>query len=166
MASQPKRQKLTAAERQGRRAFPRHFVVHPNRSALGPDEPGRNGHFRVVRPSAPPRRLTRAACTARVRFPQPWHGYGAAADGSMVLTASKWHSVVAGARSIAVDYGAGEVLPPFGFTDRSRGRGWFWWDGTRTEHSILEAEDAQSHVRRYLEDLFPTALSIELEERR
>ncbi len=61
---------------------------------------------------------------------------------------------------------APEELPPFGFTDRSRGRGWFWWDGTRTEHSILEAEDAQSHVRRYLEDLFPTALSIELEERR
>ena len=47
-------------------------------------------------PSAPPRRLTGGVHGAGEVPSSPGTGYGAAADGSMVLTASKWHSVVAG----------------------------------------------------------------------
>ncbi len=38
------------------------WLVHPNRSELGPDKPGRNGHFRPIRDRAPP--ADRDMCSA------------------------------------------------------------------------------------------------------
>ena len=136
------------------------FVVHPNRSAVGPDRPGRNGHYRVV--NAAPRRVDEPRCVARVALPGSLQGYGDG-DGSVTFEGSTWRFVVAAARSFVVDFGEGAVLGPFGFRDRGR---WWWWDGTSSDHSILETSDAQGQVRRYLEELFVGAGGIELSDLR
>lgn len=147
-------------EAEARRRFVREFRVHPNRSEIDTDLPGHNGHYRSVA-RAPSANADRPRCVARVMLP-PQMRHRGDPDGSVTFRASTWRSVVAGARSVAEDFGNSELLPPFGFKDRARGPGWFWWDGTRTEHNILETADAQAHVRRYLEGLFPGCGAIDL----
>jgi hypothetical protein len=84
-------------------------------------------------------------------------------DGSVTFEGSNWSFVVGAARSFTRTYGQEPLLGPFGFRDRGR---FWWWDGTSTEDSILEAVDAPAHVRAYLHGLFPGAGAVELEDLR
>lgn len=131
------------------------WVVHPNRSELGPDEPGRNGHFRAVR-TAPARLQPQQTCRARIVLPQQW-SHLTDTDGAVTFAAPDWRSVACEARSFARhDLNMGEELPPpFGFR---RSRVWWWWDGTTTTESILAGPHAAEHVRRYLAQMFPGAV--------
>ncbi|MBL3752263.1 hypothetical protein [Mycobacteroides abscessus] len=131
------------------------WIVHPNRSAPGRDEPGRNGHYRSM--DHPPA-LPAEYCVATIALPKSLRDQ-ADPDGTVRFEGSTWRFVVAAARSFAVDYLNGDVLVPFGFQDNGR---WWWWDGTTTDYSILETLDAQQHVRRYLEELFPEAGTVTL----
>lgn len=135
------------------------WIVHPNRSAPGRDEPGRNGHYRSVG-RAPA--LPAEYCVATIGLPENLRGHGDP-DGMVRFEGSTWRFVVAAARSFAVDYTNGDVLAPFGFQDNGR---WWWWDGTTTDYSILETLDAQQYVCRYLEGLFPGAGTITLADSR
>lgn len=125
------------------------WTVHPNRSAIGPDEPGRNGHFRSV--SRPPYRPKAGDCLARVGLP-PELSHAADTDGSVTFAGSDWRWVVGAARSFAGQYVDVELPPPFGFRDRGR---WWWWDGTSSEESRLDGPDAERYVEEFLERLFP-----------
>lgn len=136
------------------------FVVHPNRSQLGLDQSGHNGHYRVV--NRAPRRVSGGRCVARVTLPAPLCQYSDP-DGTATFAGSSWRLVVAGARSVAETLGAAPLPPPFGFRDQGR---WWWWDGSSTDYSILETLDAQDHVRAYLQALFPDASSVELADLR
>lgn len=136
------------------------FVVHPNRSELGPDQPGHNGHYRVV--DRAPRRTSGGRCMARVSLPPPMRQFGDS-DGSVTFGGSNWRFVVAAARSFAEDFSSAPVLPPFGFHDQGR---WWWWDGSTSDSSILDTLDAQTHVRAYLDGLFPDAGGIDLADLR
>lgn len=129
------------------------WVVHPNRSAAGPDAPGHNGHYRTGPAPAGP---ARSPSGARVILPPALRQFGDP-DGSVTFTGSTWRFVVAAARSFAADFSADTVLPPFGIADRGQ---WWWWDGTTTDYSILERLDAAEHVRRYLHGLFPESSGI------
>lgn len=141
----------------------RQWVVHPNRSEPGPDEPGRNGHFRVVR-SAPARLLPEQTCRARIVLPQQW-SHLSDPDGSVTFAAADWRSVGCLARMFA-HHQQGiaweDMTPPLGFTIKGR---WHWFDGTTTAASILEGADAADRVRPFLELMFPGAL-IELTDLR
>lgn len=138
---------------------PQQWFVHPNRSALGPDQPGHNGHYRLTS-HGPPTNRTRY--TARILMPPQLHR-AADLDGTVTFKAPSWRNLVAAARSFAEDFCPETLLPPFGFIDQGK---WWWWDGTTTTDSILDGPDATSHVRRYLQGLFPTAASIELTDHR
>jgi hypothetical protein len=134
--------------------------VHPNRSELGPDKPGRNGHYRtVVRVAS---RLPKQRCEARVVLPKKLSRFGDP-DGSVTFDGSDWRFVTAAARSFAADHTSADMLPPFGFSDNGQ---WWWWDGSTTDYSILETLDAGEHVRRYLQGLFPGAAGIEVADLR
>ncbi|MCH9667027.1 MAG: hypothetical protein K0U76_17220 [Actinomycetia bacterium] len=128
------------------------WVVHPNRSEIGPDEPGRNGHFRSI---SRPRRPTAAAlakkCFARVMLP-PELSHHADADGSVTFSAYDWRFVVGAARTFARLHTEVQVPPPFGFKDRGK---WWWWDGTTSDESILEGPDAIGYVQEFFTLLFP-----------
>ncbi|MFA5712358.1 hypothetical protein [Mycolicibacterium sp.] len=137
------------------------WIVHPNRSALGPDEPGHNGHYRTL-DTAATSTGARGLCVARVLLPPDLHR-ATDNDGSVTFTGSTWRFVVAAARSFAEDFTDGPVLPPFGINDRGQ---WWWWDNTTTDYSILETLDAAEHVRRYLQGLFPNAAAIDLADHR
>ncbi|SIJ22432.1 Uncharacterised protein [Mycobacteroides abscessus subsp. abscessus] len=136
------------------------WVAHPNRSALGPNTSGRNGHYRS--PRGERSRLPQETCQARVGLP-PNLSQVCDPDGTATFSGPDWSFVAGAARSFARQYMDGKLLPPFGFKD---GRAWTWWDGTQTAESILEGADACDHVRRYLEKLFPHAGSIEISDRR
>ncbi|KRQ23282.1 hypothetical protein AOT93_05320 [Mycobacteroides sp. H110] len=138
---------------------PNEWIVHPNRSALGPDQPGHNGHYRTVG-RAPT--LSPQHCQVTIRLPIPLQKYGDS-DGTVTFDGSNWRFVVAAARSFAVDYSEDEVLAPFGFTSKGR---WWWWDGSTTDYSILDTSDAEAHVRRYLEGLFPAAVIVQIADLR
>lgn len=129
----------------------REWVVHPNRSELGPDEPGCNGHFRSI--SRPPRRkiVTENKCLARVELPGNLSDL-ADEDGSRTFGGYDWLFVVGAAHTFARVHTDVEVPLPFGFQDRGL---WWWWDGTTTEESILEGPDAVGYVEEFLERLFP-----------
>ncbi len=135
------------------------FVVHPNRSAIGPDKAGHNGHYRLI-DRAPD--LPAARCVARVVLPESLAGAGDP-DGSVTFEGSTWSFVVGAARSFARTYGQEPLLAPFGFRDKGR---FWWWDGTNTRDSILDAADAPEHVRTYLQRLLPGAGGIELADLR
>lgn len=131
------------------------WVVHPNRSELGPDEPGRNGHFRVVRP-APARLRPHQTCRARIMLPQQW-SHLTDSGGAVTFADYDWRSVGCQARIFAHhDQGIAweDLPPPLGFTIKGR---WHWWDGTTTAASILEGADAAEQVRPFLARLFPGA---------
>lgn len=125
------------------------WIVHPNRFELGPDEPGRNGHFRTVS-KAPPRPAVEP-CLARVELP-PQVSHLADSDGTVTFGGYDWWFVVGAARTFARTHIDPDVLPPFGF---KRSGQWWWWDNTTTEESIIEGPDGIEHVREYLARLLP-----------
>jgi hypothetical protein len=130
----------------------REWVVHPNRSELGPDEPGRNGHFRSVsRPRRPTAGSTAKKCLARVTLPRNL-SHLADADGSKTFGGYDWSFVVGAAHTFARLHTDVQVPPPFGFKDRGQ---WWWWDGTTSEESILDGSDAAGYVEEFLDRLFP-----------
>lgn len=125
------------------------WIVHPNRSELGPDRPGRNGHYRPLRDTRS--RLPEETCQARVMLPRKLSRV-ADADGSVTFAGPSWGFVVGAARTFACEHIDGEVPPPFGFKDQGR---WWWWDDTTSDESVLEAPDAGDYVREYFDRLFP-----------
>ncbi len=75
------------------------WVVHPNRSELGPDEPGRNGHYRAVgRPHN--QASTPEPCQVRVRLPRNL-SHLAGAGGEKTFSADNWLFVVCVAHTFA-----------------------------------------------------------------
>lgn len=135
------------------------WIVHPNRSELGPDRPGRNGHYRSLRDSRP--RLPEETCQARITVPCRLARL-AGPDGSVTFAGPSWWFVIGAARSFARNHIGGGMPPPFGFKDRGK---WWWWDNTTSDESILDSPAATSYVREYLKRLFPD-LSITLSDRR
>ena len=124
------------------------WIVHPNRSATGADEPGRNGHFRSVRKPRPP---AVEPCLARVELPAELTDL-ADPDGTRTFGGHDWRFVVGAARSFAYTHFGPDVLPPFGF---KRAGTWHWWDNTTTDESILDGPQGIEHVRQYLAQLLP-----------
>lgn len=124
------------------------FVVNPNRFELGPDAPGRNGHFRTISPA--PASISEP-CSAQVRLPRKLSEL-ADPDGTVTFGGYDWWFVVGAARAFAHAHIGSDVLPPFGFKDRGQ---WWWWDNTTTEESILEGPEGIDYVREYLGLLFP-----------
>ncbi|MBU8820379.1 hypothetical protein KL864_31345 [Mycolicibacterium goodii] len=124
------------------------WIVHPNRSELGPNKPGRNGHYRPLRDTRA--RLPEETCHARIMLADNL-AHVADEDGSVTFAGPNWSFVVGAARGLARRH-VNDVPPPFGFLD---GRLWTWWDGTQSPESILEGPEAGEHVRRYLNELFP-----------
>lgn len=125
------------------------WLVHPNRSELGPDKPGRNGHYRPIRDARA--RLPVETCEARIALPRTMSRL-ADRDGSVTFAGGSWLFVVGAARTFARTYTDVDVPPPFGFKDRGQ---WRWWDNTTSEESILDGPDAAGYVQEYLERLFP-----------
>jgi hypothetical protein len=135
------------------------WIVHPNRSQLGPDEPGRNGQYRTV--GRPRPAVSVSTFLARVKLPRKLSQL-ADADGSVTFGGLDWWFVVGAARTFARDHIDANVPPPFGFKDRGQ---WWWWDNTTSDQSILDAPEAIDHVREYLNRLFP-GLAVDVSETR
>lgn len=135
------------------------WIVHPNRSELGPNRPGRNGHYRPVRDTRP--RLPEETCEARITLPRALSGL-ADPDGSVTFARPSWWFVVGAARTFARTHISGDVLPPFGFKDRGK---WWWWDNTTSDQSILDGPEATGYVREYLEHLVP-GVSVSVSDKR
>jgi len=125
------------------------WIVHPNRSEIGPDEPGQNGHYQTV--TRPRPAVSISKCLARVKLPRSMSNL-ADADGSITFGGRDWWFVVGAARTFARTHINPDTLPPFGF---KRSDQWWWWDSSTTGESILEGPDAITYVREYLERLFP-----------
>lgn len=131
-------------------ATAREWIVHPNRSALGPNKPGQNGHFRSVKRSRP--QTSELTCQASVQLPPGVAADEADPDSSITFAADNWRFVTCVARSFVAEHINSEVPPPFGFKHHGR---WWWWDSTTTDTNILETPDAVDYVGEYLEELFP-----------
>ena len=132
----------------------REWIVHPNRSAAGKDEPSRNGHYRAVSRPRPP---VTEPLLARVQLPHNLL-HLADADGTVTFGGFSWLFVVGAARTFARVHTDVDVPPPFGF---KRSGLWHWWDGSTSSDSIVDEPGAAEHVRRYLQRLYPCA-AIEL----
>lgn len=134
---------------------PREWVVHPNRSEIGPDEPGRNGHFRVVRRPPPTAAESAGKCRVRVELP-PSMSHLADTDGWVTFGGTdNWSFAVGAAWVFARAHIDVEMPRPYGFKDRGK---WHWWDGTTTpaaDDSRLYGPDAHVYVREFFERLFP-----------
>lgn len=127
----------------------REWTVHPNRSEAGPDEPGRNGHFRSV--SRPPYKPEAGMCFVRVELPTHLSHF-AEPDGSLTFGGYDWWFPLGAAHTFARLHTDVEVPNPFGYSHRKR---WYWWDGSVTEESRLDQPDETRHVREFFELLFP-----------
>ncbi|WP_006247647.1 hypothetical protein [Mycolicibacterium tusciae] len=132
----------------------REWTVHPNRSEVGADESGRNGHYRAVSQPRPP---AAEPFLARVELPRTL-SHLADLDGTVTFGGFDWRFVVGAARTFARVHTDIDVPPPFGF---KRSGLWHWWDGSTSIDSIVEGPGAAEHVRRYLQRLYPRA-TIEL----
>ncbi len=141
----------------------REWVVHPNRSELGPDDPGRNGHFRASGPRRRPSSRTSSVgkCCARVSLPLNL-SHHADAEGTISFAGADWSFVVGAAHSFARQHTTVPVPPPFGFKDRGQ---WWWWDGTTSDESILEGPDAVGYVEEFLKRLFPGQAILLMDQR-
>ncbi|OOK65258.1 hypothetical protein BZL29_7920 [Mycobacterium kansasii] len=127
---------------------PTDWIVHPNRSDIGPDKPGQNAHYRSVNR---PRKPAIEPCLARVRLPRKLSDV-ADADGTVTFGGNDWWFVVGAARTFARAHVDSNVPPPFGFKRNGR---WWWWDDTTSEESILDGPEGIEYVREYLAQLFP-----------
>ena len=128
------------------------WVVHPNRSALGPDEPGRNGHYRPEKPRRrAPAVSTANKCLVRVKLPPKLSGL-ADPDGTVTFGGYDWLFVASAAHTFARVHTDTEIPPPFGFKTRGK---WWWWDGTTTDDSILDGPDAIAYLEEYFALLVP-----------
>lgn len=117
---------------------------------IGPDKPGRYGHYRPV--SQPPPSPLSGTCSVRVELPSSLYEV-ADTDGSATFGgADDWWFAVGAARTFARDYTDVELPNPFGFKDRGR---WFWWDGAVTGESRLDEPDGERYVKEFFERLFP-----------
>lgn len=125
------------------------WIVHPNRSELGPNRPGRNGHYR--RRVGERTYLPEETCRARVSLPAALRRV-ADADGTVTFSGHSWRFVLGAARTWSRGHVSEDVPLPFGYRD---GDVWHWWDGTTSETSILEASDAHDYITEYLLLLFP-----------
>ena len=103
------------------------WIVHPNRSEIGPDEPNHNGHFRSVQRPRPP--VSISTCLARVELPRGM-SHLADPDGTRIFGGRDWWFVVGAARTFARTHVNPDVPPPFGF---KRSGQWWWWDNTTTK---------------------------------
>lgn len=128
---------------------PTEWIVHPNRSETGADEPGQNGHYRAV--SRPRSRVSVSKCFAQITLP---HTLAGVADhgGTITFGGQDWWFVVGAARTFAKTHVNPDVPAPFGF---KRGGQWLWWDNTTSDESILDGPDGIAYVREYLGRLFP-----------
>ena len=128
------------------------WFVHSNRSELGSDEPGRNGHFRSVSRARQHSDATASKkCLAQVVLLGKL-SHLADPDGSVTFGGHDWSFVVGAAHTFARLHTDVEVPPPFGFKDRGQ---WWWWDGTTSAESILDGPDASGYVEEFLDRLFP-----------
>lgn len=130
------------------------WIVHPNRSEIGPDKPGRNAHYRTER--RPRRTATASQCIAQVQLPRDLE-HLADADGTVSFGGDDWWWVV-GVAFMFAQKRLGSTMPPFGYT---RGGQWWWWDNTTSEESIMQSPEASAYVQEYLDRLFagmPVAL--------
>lgn len=135
------------------------WLVHPSRSELGANKPGRNGHYRPLR-GAGAVALPAETCQARITLPAALADVSDG-DGTATFAGSDWAFVVGAARRFARKHiGGADVLPPFGFFDAGV---WWWWDGTTSAGSILVGPDRMDYVREYLQILFDGA-SVSLSE--
>lgn len=135
------------------------WIVHPNRSEVGADEPGRNGHFRAV----PARQRTSVVepCRATVKLPRRLATLGDG-DGTVTFGGYDWWFVVGAGRTFSRTHISSDVVAPFGF---QRSGKWWWWDDTTTGESILDGPDGIDYVREYFEVLFP-GLSVTVTDHR
>ncbi|SKY96448.1 Uncharacterised protein [Mycobacteroides abscessus subsp. bolletii] len=125
------------------------WLVHPNRSELGANRPGRNGHYRAVRGDSA-LALPKETCQARITLLAAFSGVSDG-DGSVTFAGSDWAFVVGAARRFARKHIDADVLAPFGYFDAGA---WWWWDGTTSTESILEGPDRVEYVQEYLQLLF------------
>ncbi|MBE5513750.1 Uncharacterised protein [Mycobacteroides abscessus subsp. abscessus] len=130
---------------------PREWVVHPNRSEPGPDEPGRNGHFRSLRRPPPTAAEPADKCMVRVELPRSM-SHLADPDGSRTFGGDDWWFAVGVAHTFARLHTEVEVPNPFGFRDRGK---YYWWDGAVTDESRLGGPDEIRYVEEFFERLFP-----------
>lgn len=134
------------------------WIVHPNRSEIGPNKPGRNGHYRATNNQA--ERLPQETFQARVRLPQQSAHLGDD-HGAVLFTGHTWNFVTGAARSFARRHFNNTTVRPFGF---QRDGQWMYWDGTVTNESRLEVEEPTALVEQYLHKLFPGATRIEVSD--
>ncbi|TEA09069.1 hypothetical protein [Mycobacteroides salmoniphilum] len=125
------------------------WLVHPNRSELGPNKPGRNGHYRPVRGEGAAA-LPTETCLVRITLPNSLVDVSDG-DGTVTFAGSDWAFVVGAARRFVRKHIDADVLPPFGYFDAGA---WWWWDGTTSTESILEGPDRIDYVQEYLQLLF------------
>ncbi len=130
----------------------------PNRSEVGSDEPGQNGHYRSVTRTRTP---AIEPCLARVKLPRNLLDL-ADSDGTVTFGGNDWWFVVGAARTFARTHVGPDVPAPFGF---KRGGHWQWWDNTTTEESVLDDPAAIEYVRQYLGRVLP-AMSITVTDER
>lgn len=127
------------------------WIVHPNRSEIGPDKPGRNGHYRGTK--SQDALLPQETFQAQVRLPRKWAHLGDD-HGAVLFTGHTWTFVTGAARSFARRHFSNITVGPFGF---ERDGQWMYWDGTVTNESRLDVEDPIALIEAYLHELFPTA---------
>jgi len=135
----------------------REWIVHPNRSEIGEDKPGRSGHYRAV---SQPRPTATEPFVARVELSSKL-SHLVDHDGTVTFGGFDWWFVVGAARTFARAHTDVDVPPPFGF---KRNALWHWWDGSTSTESIVDGPDAIKHIRRYLLRVFPSA-TVEFEFR-
>lgn len=146
----------------------RQWVVHPNRFAIDSDEPGHNGHYRVVQPAQRPptaERNRESTCIAAVTLPKYLAHLANTPSGVATFGGYDWWFPVGAARAFFIRHiDDAAPPPPFGFR---RDKRYWWWDTTETPHSLIDDPDiAGEHVHRYLSHLFPDSPAIELTDLR
>jgi hypothetical protein len=123
------------------------WIVHPNRSELGPRQTGMQRPLPIGQPPARPglgvnmlgESETPAKAVPSCRSRRLGHIWGL-----------DWWFVVGAARIFARRHIGGDVPPPFGFKDCGK----WWWNNTTSEESILDRPEAIDYVREYLDRLF------------
>lgn len=127
------------------------WIVHPNRSAIGPNKPGRNGHYRAAKSHNP--LLPEEKYLARVRLPRKWAHLGDD-SGTVLFAGHTWTFLTGCARNFARRHFNNTTMGPFVVQRDGR---WMYWDGTVTAESRLDVEEPTALIEAYLNELFPAA---------